>query len=118
MKLFLDFERQELAALLDPPYRATQIFKSVYHRWISSFEAMTDLPKAARKELAEDWNLLPPRIHRRFDSTDGTRRYLVPLEDGEFAETVFIPEERRNTICISSQVAVLCLHVLFTASSG
>jgi 23S rRNA (adenine2503-C2)-methyltransferase len=75
---------------------------------------MTDLPKAARAELAEAWKIAPPEIHRRFDSADGTRRYLVPLEDGEFAETVFIPEAHRNTICISSQVgcALACTFCL------
>jgi 23S rRNA (adenine2503-C2)-methyltransferase len=114
MKPLFDVERQELSAGLTPPYRATQIFKSVYHRWLSSFEEMTDLPKAARAELAEEWRILPPEIHRRFDSADGTRRYLVPLEDGEFAETVFIPETHRNTICISSQVgcALACTFCL------
>jgi len=114
MKLLFDVERQELAAQLVPPYRATHVFKSVYHRWIKSFEEMTDLPKTARAQLAEAWLIAPPQIHRRFDSSDGTRRYLVPLEDNEFAETVFIPEEHRNTICISSQVgcALACTFCL------
>jgi 23S rRNA (adenine2503-C2)-methyltransferase len=114
MKFFFDFERPELAALLNPSYRATQIFKSVYHRWISSFESMTDLPRAARAELAEEWNIEPPRVHRHFDSSDGTRRYLISLHDGELAETVFIPEEHRNTICISSQIgcALACTFCL------
>jgi 23S rRNA (adenine2503-C2)-methyltransferase len=114
MKPLFDFERQELAALLAPPYRATQIFKSVYQRWVDTFEGMTDLPKAARTELSQSWNARPPDIHRRFDSNDGTRRYLVALHDGEFAEAVFIPEEHRNTICISSQVgcALACTFCL------
>jgi 23S rRNA (adenine2503-C2)-methyltransferase len=114
MKPLFDFERQDLAALLAPPYRATQIFKSVYQRWADTFEAMTDLPKAARTELSEAWKIQPPAIHRRFDSIDGTRRYLVTLHDGEFAEAVFIPEEHRNTICISSQVgcALACTFCL------
>jgi 23S rRNA (adenine2503-C2)-methyltransferase len=114
MKLLFEFERPELAALLTPSYRATQIFKSVYHRWISSFDAMTDLPKAARVELAKEWNIAPPRVHRRFDSADGTRRYLITLENAELAETVFIPEEHRNTICISSQIgcALACTFCL------
>jgi 23S rRNA (adenine2503-C2)-methyltransferase len=114
MKPFFDAERQELAAQLVPSYRATQIFKSVYQRWLPSFEAMTDLPKAARADLSGVWRIDPPPIHRRFDSVDGTRRYLVPLENGEFAETVFIPEDHRNTICISSQVgcALACTFCL------
>jgi 23S rRNA (adenine2503-C2)-methyltransferase len=114
MRPLFDLERKELAAQLAPPYRATQIFKSVYHHWIQTFEEMTDLPKTARAGLAEAWQIVPPQIHRRFDSADGTRRYLVPLEDSEFAETVFIPETHRNTICISSQVgcALACTFCL------
>ena len=114
MKSIFDFERPELAALLAPSYRGTQIFKSVYQRWARTFEAMTDLPKAARMELSEAWRIEPMPVHRRFDSSDGTRRYLVPLEDAELAETVFIPEDHRNTICISSQVgcALACTFCL------
>src|SRR5207248_8559464 len=64
--------------------------------------------------LAEEWNIKLPPVHRRFDSIDGTRRYLVQLQDGEMAETVFIPEENRNTICISSQIgcALACTFCL------
>jgi 23S rRNA (adenine2503-C2)-methyltransferase len=114
MKVLFDFERQELAALLSPSYRSTQIFKSVYQRWISDFETMTDLPKSVRAELATQWSIQPPRVHRRFDSIDGTRRYLIGLEDAELAEAVFIPEEHRNTICISSQIgcALACTFCL------
>jgi 23S rRNA (adenine2503-C2)-methyltransferase len=72
------------------------------------------LPKPLRGSLAGEWSIKLPPVHRRFDSTDGTRRYLVRLSDGEFAETVFIPEEHRNTICISSQIgcALACSFCL------
>jgi 23S rRNA (adenine2503-C2)-methyltransferase len=75
---------------------------------------MTDLPKTDRKKLAPEWNIKLPAIHRRFDSIDGTRRYLIRLHDDEMAETVYIPEEHRNTICISSQVgcALACTFCL------
>ena len=75
---------------------------------------MTDLPKPLRASLAEDWNVKLPALHRRFDSSDGTRRYLVRLADSELAETVFIPEEHRSTICISSQIgcALACTFCL------
>ncbi|PYS07023.1 MAG: 23S rRNA (adenine(2503)-C(2))-methyltransferase RlmN [Acidobacteria bacterium] len=104
MKFFFDYERPELAEIFNPPFRATQIYKSVYQRRFEDFERMTDLPKPLRADLAEQWEIRLPAVHRRFDSSDGTRRYLVRLKDGEFAETVFIPEENRNTICISSQI--------------
>ena len=104
MKFFFDYERSELAKIFTPSFRATQIFKAVYQHGIDHFAAMTDLPKAERASLAEEWDIKLPAVHRRFDSVDGTRRYLVKLHDSEMAETVFIPEETRNTVCISSQI--------------
>lgn len=104
MKFFFDFERPELAEILQPAFRATQIYKSVYQHWFDDFDLMTDLPKSTRSSMAQEWDIKLPAVHRRFDSSDGTRRYLVRLADGELAETVFIPEEHRNTICISSQI--------------
>ena len=114
MRFFFDYERSELGEILNPPFRATQIYKSVYQRGFDSFELMTDLPKALRSSLSEGWDIKLPPVHRRFDSVDGTRRYLVRLNDGEFAETVFIPEEHRSTICISSQIgcALACTFCL------
>ena len=114
MKSFFDYERPELAELFHPAFRATQIFKSVYQLWLDDFDMMTDLPKLLRSSLSDEWNVKLPPVHRRFDSIDGTRRYLVRLDDGELAETVFIPEEHRSTICISSQVgcALACTFCL------
>jgi 23S rRNA (adenine2503-C2)-methyltransferase len=114
MKSLFDYERPELAELFQPAFRATQIFKSVYQLWLDDFEVMTDLPKLLRSSLSEEWNIKLPPVHRRFDSIDGTRRYLVRLDDAELAETVFIPEDHRSTICISSQVgcALACTFCL------
>lgn len=114
MKLFFDRERHEFAETIQPAFRATQVYKSVYHRWLTDFEQMTDLPKTLRSSLAKEWEIRLPAVHRRFASADGTRRYLVRLEDGELAETVYIPEEHRNTICISSQIgcALACTFCL------
>src|SRR6058998_3317100 len=114
MKFFFDYEKTELASIFDPPFRSTQIYKGVYQRFFDDFELMTDLPKTSRASLSEEWNLKLPPVHRQFDSIDGKRRYLVRLSDGEFAETVFIPEEHRSTICISSQIgcALACTFCL------
>src|SRR5262245_37314319 len=100
MSSIFDLARPELAEVVSPSYRATQIYKGIYQQWRSDFRAMTDLPKSAREELAAQWSPALPSVRQRFDSTDGTRRYLIDLGDGELAETVFIPEEHRNTICI------------------
>ena len=114
MNFFFDYERPELAEIFQPPFRATQIYKAVYQRWLTDFDQISELPRASRASFAEEWDIRLPEVHRRFDSTDGTRRYLVRLSDGEFAETVFIPEENRNTICISSQIgcALACTFCL------
>src|SRR5215510_10450548 len=114
MKSFFDYEKPELASIFDPPFRATQIYKAVYQRSFDDFALMTDLPKASRASFSGEWNIKLPSVHRRFDSIDGTRRYLVRLQDDELAETVFIPEENRDTICISSQIgcALACTFCL------
>jgi len=114
MKSFFDYEKPELASIFDPPFRATQIYKAVYQRSFDDFALMTDLPKASRASFSGEWNIKLPSVHRRFDSIDGTRRYLVRLQDDELAETVYIPEESRDTICISSQIgcALACTFCL------
>jgi len=114
MKSFFDYEKPELAPIFDPPFRATQIYRAVYQRSFDDFALMTDLPKASRASFSGEWNIKLPSVHRRFDSIDGTRRYLVRLQDDELAETVYIPEESRDTICISSQIgcALACTFCL------
>ncbi len=114
MKSFFDYEKPELASIFDPPFRATQIYKAVYQQSFDDFALMTDLPKASRASFSGEWNIKLPSVHRRFDSIDGTRRYLVRLQDDELAETVYIPEESRDTICISSQIgcALACTFCL------
>jgi len=114
MTFFFDIGRRELAERVQPAFRANQIYNSVYHRWLDDFEMMTDLPKALRSQLAAEWGIKLPPVHRRFESADGTRRYLVRLADGELAETVYIPEETRDTICVSSQIgcALACTFCL------
>ena len=79
MKLLFDLERGELAERLSPSYRATQIFTAVYRHWKSSFAHMTDIPLPTRSALAEQWDIALPQVHRRFESSDGTRRYLIRL---------------------------------------
>lgn len=80
---------------------------------------MTDLSKPLREKLAQAATVTETKIERVFYSTDGTRRYLLRLGDGREAEAVFMPEERRDTICISCQVgcAVGCKFCM-TAQLG
>ena len=93
-----------------PPYRAKQIYEAVYREQVAEFVQITSLPSVLRRELAGSHAFGLPEISRRYESADGTRRYLLRLEDGRTVETVLMPEGERDTICISSQVgcAVNC----------
>jgi len=92
-----------VAALGEPPFRARQIFAGIHHRRLRSLDEMTDLPKELCAKLGERTVVSTLRLESRFLSTDGTRRYLFKTHDNLPVETVFIPEERRDTICFSSQ---------------
>ena len=90
-------------ALGEPAYRGRQIFSALQRRRLRAFEEMTDLPKEFRKALAEVAVASTLAVESRYVAEDGTRRYLMKTHDGLPVETVFIPEERRDTICFSSQ---------------
>src|SRR5947208_9626379 len=92
-----------VAALGEPPFRARQIFAGIHHRRLRSLDEITDLPKELRAKLGERTVVSILRLESRFLSTDGTRRYLFKTHDNLPVETVFIPEEHRDTICFSSQ---------------
>jgi 23S rRNA (adenine2503-C2)-methyltransferase len=92
-----------VASLGEPEYRARQIFSAIQARRLTSFDAMTDLPKDLRATLVERAGLSTFTLESRYVSADGTRRYLFKTHDNFPVETVFIPEERRDTICFSSQ---------------
>ena len=87
----------------EPVYRARQIFAALHNRRLRSFDEMTDLPKSFRAKLNERAVASSLSIESRYLSEDGTRRYLMKTHDNLPVETVFIPEERRDTICFSSQ---------------
>ena len=87
----------------EPIYRGRQLFAALQHRRLRSFDEMTDLPKELRTRLRQVAHAATLKIESQYASTDGTRRYLMKTHDGLPVETVFIPEERRDTICFSSQ---------------
>jgi 23S rRNA (adenine2503-C2)-methyltransferase len=95
--------REFVHGLGEPDYRARQIFASLHRRRLRSFEEMTDLSKDLRATLAERATASTLTVESRYISEDGTRRYLMKTHDNLPVETVFIPEERRDTICFSSQ---------------
>ena len=84
--------------------RTGQIWQWIYHWGVRDFEDMTNLSKAYRAILAEHFTITVPEVVSRQLSDDGTRKYLVRIAGGHEVETVYIPEEDRGTLCISSQV--------------
>jgi 23S rRNA (adenine2503-C2)-methyltransferase len=92
-----------VGALGEPAYRGRQVFAAIHGRRLRSFEQITDLPKELRSKLEQQATASTLTLESRYLSTDGTRRYLFKTRDGLPVETVFIPEERRDTICFSSQ---------------
>jgi 23S rRNA (adenine2503-C2)-methyltransferase len=83
-----------------PSFRARQIYDAVYRQRVTDLQRVSTLPKPLREEFPVG----VPEVDRQFDSTDGTRRYLLKLADGKSVETVWMPEGERSTICISTQV--------------
>ncbi len=95
--------RQVLPADL-PAYRAAQIYHAIYHRKVENLVQISTLPANVRTELAARAALGLPELERLYQSVDGTKRYLLRLDDGRTVETVLMPEGDRDTVCISSQV--------------
>jgi 23S rRNA (adenine2503-C2)-methyltransferase len=95
--------RQALPADL-PAYRAAQIYHAIYHRKVDNLVQISTLPASMRTELAAHAALGLPQLERLYHSVDGTKRYLLRLDDGRTVETVLMPEGDRDTVCISSQV--------------
>lgn len=97
-------EIRDLLGPDQPSFRARQLFDAVYRQKVSDFSSVTTLPADFREKLARRMHFGLPEVAARFDSIDGTQRYLLKLADGKTVESVMMPEEERYTFCISSQV--------------
>ncbi len=84
--------------------RVGQLWQWIYQKGVTDFSVMTNLAKDYRALLAEKFTIARPEIVTRQVSSDGTRKYLLRIQGGHEVETVYIPEEDRGTLCISSQV--------------
>jgi 23S rRNA (adenine2503-C2)-methyltransferase len=93
-----------LVGLGEKPYRALQLMKWIYHQGVSDFSAMTDVGRELRERLAACAEIRPPEVAEEHISADGTRKWLIRVDGGSCVETVFIPEDGRGTLCVSSQV--------------
>jgi 23S rRNA (adenine2503-C2)-methyltransferase len=110
----LDFDAEGLTAycagLGEKAFRAKQLQRWIHQAGAAEFEAMTDLAKSLRGKLAERARIEAPAAISDHVSADGTRKWLVDVGQGNAVETVYIPEESRGTLCVSSQAgcAVNC----------
>lgn len=110
----LDFDPAQLIAycaeLGEKPFRAKQLQRWIHQFGASDFDAMTDLAKSLRDKLKTRATISAPAVISDHTSADGTRKWLLDVGQGNAVETVFIPEENRGTLCISTQAgcAVNC----------
>ena len=93
-----------VGTLGEKPYRARQLLQWIYQRGVTDVSAMTDLSKAARTRLQANACIDLPEIQFDRTASDGTRKWLFRLADGNSIETVYIPDGARGTLCVSSQV--------------
>ncbi|WP_025872601.1 23S rRNA (adenine(2503)-C(2))-methyltransferase RlmN [Methylobacillus glycogenes] len=88
----------------EKPFRAKQMMRWMHHFGVKEFAEMTDIAKALREKLAQEAVIVPPSVNLEQISEDGTRKWLIDVGAGNGVETVFIPEDERGTLCVSSQV--------------
>ncbi|WP_019601623.1 23S rRNA (adenine(2503)-C(2))-methyltransferase RlmN [Teredinibacter turnerae] len=91
-------------SLGEKKFRATQVLKWVHQLGVTDFAQMTNISKALRERLADIAEVRIPEVIEQWDSTDGTRKFLIRVGGGNAIETVFIPDGERGTLCVSSQV--------------
>ena len=104
----LGLTKAEIKSLLNkinlPNFRASQIWNWIYRSGTVDFNEMTNISKDLRSLLSKNFNIWRPNISSTHQSQDGTIKWLLKLDDGNEVETVWIPDEERGTLCISSQV--------------
>jgi 23S rRNA (adenine2503-C2)-methyltransferase len=111
-----DFFEQVLG---EQRYRAHQVMKWIHHRYVTDFDAMTDLGKALRTKLHERAEVRVPQVIFDKASADGTHKWLLGMDPKNAIETVFIPADGRGTLCVSSQVGcALNCQFCSTATQG
>lgn len=119
----LGYSGQELESLAEsmgqPRFRGRQLYEGIYKRRATDFQSLTSLNTRFRAELGRRFRVDYPHVEHEFVSRDRAIRYLLRTEDGKLTETVYMPEESRVTLCLSSQVgcAVDC-KFCFTALLG
>ncbi len=100
---FEDLQAQIVASGL-PKFRARQLWRWVWRHGLTNFDEMSDLGRSIRVRFSKIFHADRPLVTRRLQSSDGTIKWLLRFADGNEAETVYIPDKERGTLCISSQI--------------
>ena len=108
----IGLDREQLKSLLiefnliktSEKFRIKQIWHWLYYHGVTDIDHMTSLSIRFREGLKKFFTLQRPKLNKEQHSSDGTIKWLIKLADGNLVETVYIPEENRGTLCVSSQV--------------
>lgn len=121
MKNIKDYDlqdlKEELATINEKAFRAEQIFKWLYQEKVTSFDEMTNLSLELREKLKQSYTICSYKILRKLESSDGTKKYLFDILDGNAIETVLMEYHYGKSICVSSQVGCK-MGCKFCASTG
>lgn len=109
MQNILNYTLEELENILQTEFNAKsfvakQIWNWIYSRGVKDFDSMSNISKKLKEDLKLKYTISRPNILKTLDSVDGTKKWLLELDDKEKIELVYIPSEDRGTLCISSQV--------------
>lgn len=121
MKNIKDYDleelKEELVLLGEKKYRAEQVFKWIYVDQVKKFDEMTNLPLELREKLKSNYTMCNYNILKKQESSDGTKKYLFDVLDGNAIETVLMEYHHGKTICVSSQIGCK-MGCKFCASTG
>ena len=91
-------------SLGEKSFRSKQVYQWIHQKGVSDFRAMTNISKELQEKLSEKAEISAPKVVLEKDSKDGTRKWVLSVGEGDLVEMVLIPEGKRATLCISSQV--------------
>lgn len=118
MQNILDLNLEEIQKVIQPSFRAKQVYHWLHRRLLFNFDQMTDLSKELREQLKDKFYIKLPKIKQVQKSKEGTKKYLFELEDGKQIESVLLKDESgRKTVCLSTQVGCP-LACTFCATGG
>ena len=112
----LDEVERVISSMSEPRYRAAQVFRWLYQKGAESFSEMSDVPEKLRFRLNQKYTIDSLQSDHMFVSEDGTKKFIFKLRDNRYIESVMIPDENRNTVCISTQVG--CKYNCVFCASG